>query len=295
MRVVPGSITGWWRQVTEYWALSKPRIWMVFAVEGAVGSMLAWAPPMPFPWVRVSAVILVMAWGAAGAEALTNVLDLAMDRVMQRTHTRPLPSGAVRPASAVVFGLVCIAFSLTTSAFLGLIPLLFVALGLIDNIVIYSALSKRFSPWSIVLGSGSGAIPIWVGFSALKVPISLNAWLLGVVILCWIPVHIWSVAWAYRDDYARAGVPMAPVVWSAATFRRSWYGALALLGIMSGLFAVRSLPLWLASAVILATFLIGFGGYRWVLNPTAIGARRIFGAINGYLVGFLLLIIVSRL
>ncbi len=288
-------MTNWQRKVTCYWTLSKPRIWTVFAVEAWVGSMLAWAPPVPFPWVRVLAVILAIAWAAAGAEALTNVQDLSMDRIMQRTHSRPLPTGLVHPSSAVVFGLVCIAFSLATSALLGFIPLIFVFLGLIDNVLIYSALSKRFSPWSIVLGSGSGAIPIWVGFAAVKLPISLNAWLLGSLVLCWIPVHIWSLAWAYQDDYARANVPMAPVVWSPTTFRRAWYGALAVMGIISGFFAFRSFPPLFVAVVIIATLLVCFWGYRWAMNPTVKGAHRVFGATNLYLVGLLLLVIVIRL
>lgn len=80
-------------KVATYWVFSKPRIWMVFALEGLAGSLLAWSDSRAFPWFSVAAGVVTIALAAAGAEALTNVLDRSMDSVMPRTRSRPLPRG----------------------------------------------------------------------------------------------------------------------------------------------------------------------------------------------------------
>jgi protoheme IX farnesyltransferase len=282
-------------KVATYWTFSKPRIWIAFALEALVGSLLAWSASGAFPWVVVMVGIMAIVLAAAGAEALTNVLDRAMDAVMQRTRTRPLPSGTITPTAAVVFGLVCVGASLGLGGFLGPIPLMFLVLGLIDNVVIYSALTKRTTPWSIVLGAGSGAVPVWVGFSALRLPISLSAWLLGVVVMCWIPVHIWSLAWAYREDYARADVPMAPVVWAPRTFQRAWYGALILMMAATVTFSAVALPSIPAVIVDGGVGWVALLGLQWGARPTLERARKVFMGVNLYLVGLLVLVIVVRL
>jgi protoheme IX farnesyltransferase len=85
--------------------------------------------------------------------------------------------------------------------------------SLLDNVVVYSALTKRATPWSIVLGSVVGPLTLWAGYGAVSLPISAPALLLGAMVAAWVPVHIWAIATLYKDDYASAGIPMAPVVW----------------------------------------------------------------------------------
>ncbi len=278
-----------------YWNFTKPRIWAVFALEGLAGSMLAKSASEIFPWLPVVTAVLAIALAAAGAEALTNVLDRNMDAVMRRTHTRPLPRGTITPRSAVVFGFVCVGASLSLGAVLGAIPLLFLLIGLIDNVIIYSALAKRTTPWSIMLGAGAGAIPVWVGFAVVRLPISLSGWLLGVVVLCWIPVHIWSLAWACREDYARADVPMAPVVWSPKTFQRAWYAALVLMLGATMTFAAVALGQVAGLIADGAAAVVALLGAQWAVWPTTKHARLVFQTVNAFLAGLLLLVIVIRL
>lgn len=281
--------------VRTYWNFSKPRIWLIFVLEGLAGSALAWHASGVFPWFWVGVAMMAIALAAAGAEALTNVLDRSMDAVMLRTRMRPLPRGTITPRAAVVFGLMCVGVSLGLGWALGAIPLLFLVIGLIDNVIIYSALAKRTTPWSIVLGAGAGAIPIWVGFAAVRLPISLSGWVLGGVVLCWVPVHIWSLAWAYREDYARADVPMAPVVWEPKTFRRAWYTALILMTAATVTFsalALSGIPAVIADG---GVGLVALLGAQWAVRPSVGRARRVFRAVNLYWVGLLLLVIGVRM
>ncbi len=97
-------------------------------------------------------------------------------------------------------------------------PLLFLGFALLDNVVVYSALTKRSTPWSIVLGSAVGPLTLWAGYAAVSVPVSAPALLIGATTAAaWVPVHMWAIATLYRDDYAATGLPMAPVVWDPAT------------------------------------------------------------------------------
>lgn len=127
-----------------YLAFTKPRIWVVFAVEAAAGAMLASPAPGLVSRGLVGAVGAV-ALAGAGAECLTNVIDRSIDARMQRTRNRPLPSGALDVAHATALGLVLVASSLVIGSWLGAVPLGLLLVGLFDNVIIYSALAKRDS------------------------------------------------------------------------------------------------------------------------------------------------------
>ena len=226
-----------------------------------------------------------IALGAIGAEAVTNVIDRNIDSLMQRTKCRPLPSGAIGCGEALALGMITIAASLTLAGSLGALPLLLIAIGLLDNIVVYSLLSKRTTPWSIVLGSISGGVPVWAAFAAVRLPISAAGWLLGVLVMVWIPLHIWSIAYMYADDYRLAGVPVAPVAWS----RRRFTSALAAASVLMLLIAIvannliwsgEAIPLLLAdlAAAAMLAFTIGFAR-----KPSEQGAKKLFMACNVYL------------
>ncbi len=268
-----------------YWQYTKPRIWLLFTLEGIVGAMLAWHHTGTFPFAGVLGAAAMVALGAIGAEAFTNVIDKDIDSRMERTKSRPLPAGLITPAGALLFGSIAIVGSLVVAGLFGPVPLLFIAIGLIDNIVIYSLLSKRTTPWSIVLGSISGGVPVWAGYAAVRLPISPVAWLLGALVMAWIPLHIWSIAYAYADDYASAGVPMAPVAWSQRQFGMALVAASALL------FAVALLGdalIWKGNIAIMiiadlaAAGVIGSAA-KFARRPTVKQGKQVFMACNIYL------------
>jgi protoheme IX farnesyltransferase len=199
-----------------YFSFVKPHIDATFVLVGVTGSLLARMRSGSLPPGRLLGVVAAIAFLSAGAECWTNLVDRDIDAVMRRTARRSLPAGAISVRGASIVGTVLTVAGLGTAASLGMLPFLFLTFALINNVVVYSLLTKRSTPWSIVLGAAVGPLTLWAGYTAISVPMSMAAVLLGAMVAAWVPVHIWAIATRYRDDYARAGVPMAPVVWSSS-------------------------------------------------------------------------------
>jgi protoheme IX farnesyltransferase len=201
--------------LSTYFSFVKPHIDATFVLVGVTGSLLARMRSGSLPPGRLLGVVVAIALLSAGAECWTNLVDRDIDAVMRRTARRSLPAGAISVRKASILGAVLTVAGLTIAGFLGLLPFLFLTFALINNVVVYSLLTKRSTPWSIVLGSAVGPLTFWAGYTAISEPISAAAVLLGAMVAAWVPVHIWAIATRYRDDYTRAGVPMAPVVWTS--------------------------------------------------------------------------------
>ena len=213
--------------LATYASFVKPHIDVTFVLVALTGSVLAGAGGGAVPgWTLLGVAAAVAALGA-GAECFTNLIDRDIDSAMPRTAGRALPTGRISVRQAAALGAGLTAAGLAIGAGLGLFPFVFLLLAIIDNVVVYSALTKRATPWSVVLGAPVGSLVLWAGYTAVGRPLSGSAWLLGGAVAAWVPVHIWSIASRYRDDYSRAFVPMAPVVW-----RR---GALALASLAAAL------------------------------------------------------------
>jgi protoheme IX farnesyltransferase len=147
--------------------------------------------------------------------------DADIDAVMTRTSNRPIPQRRIAPGEALAFGIVLAAFSVAT---LGLLVSWFAA-GLLAftvffYVVIYTAWLKRSTPQNIVIGGAAGAFPPMIGWAAATGGISLEPWLLFLIIFFWTPPHFWALSLTRTDDYARAGIPMLPVVAGAQETRR---------------------------------------------------------------------------
>lgn len=198
-----------------YFRFTKPKVWGLLVFVGVVSALIA-IPAFNLRYLLLlAAVILALAAGSAGAESLTNYLDRDIDSRMLRTNRRPMVTGEVTPASAIITGFVLIAISIAIPLVMGrFIAAGFMAAGEIDNVFIYSYLLKRKTPWSVILGGFSGGVPVLVGWYMISNFASFIPWFLFSLVIVWIPIHIWSLAYMYHDDYARAGVPMLPVVYS---------------------------------------------------------------------------------
>jgi protoheme IX farnesyltransferase len=132
---------------------------------------------------------------------------------MDRTRGRPLPGKRIHPPEkALVWGLFLASFSLALSLALSPLSALWMFVGLFDNVVIYSLLAKRRSCTNILLGSLSGGMPALFGWAAVRGDLTWTPVLISLLVITWTPNHIWNLAIRYRDDYARANVPMLPVV-----------------------------------------------------------------------------------
>ena len=201
--------------VRNYYELTKPKIWylLVFTTFGSAltASLLFNIPIRPLTWILL---IGGVAAGYAAADTLTGYNDRDIDAIMDRTRGRPIPSGRVSPKNALIFGLILTAISLVFSWFINIWTFALMAFGLFDNILVYSKWLKRRSKMNIILGGFSGGAPAMIGYVAVTTQhIEIGLIMAGLVFL-WIPTHIWSLALHVKKDYAKAGVPMLPVVYN---------------------------------------------------------------------------------
>ena len=197
----------------NYFELTKPKIWylLVFTSFGSAvtASLLFHISVQPLTWMFLLGGV---AAGSAAADTLTGYNDRDIDAIMERTKGRPLPSGRIVPKHALVFGLILAGISLVLAWSVNIWAFILLALGLFDNIIIYSKWLKRKSQLNIILGGFSGGAPALIGYVAVTTQhIELGLVMAGLVFL-WIPTHIWSLSLHVKKDYKKAGVPMLPVV-----------------------------------------------------------------------------------
>lgn len=198
-----------------YIEYSKPKVWWLLVFTGFTGAIIATTKFTEFNIILIIIAIISVTSGSMGAEGLTNYIDLDMDSIMKRTRNRPLPKGLITKKNALVFGYSLSIFSvLILLIFTKYIASIFMATGIFDNVFIYSYLLKKRSPYSIIYGGFSGAFPVLIGWYTLTLRFSWLPWILFLLVMFWIPVHVWSLAYRYKDDYKNANVPMLPVVYS---------------------------------------------------------------------------------
>jgi heme o synthase len=197
-----------WR---DYVTLTKPRIMILLLLTGFCGLVAA---AHGVPGVRAPAAIAGLALACGGASALNHVLDRDIDRLMgKRTNRRPVAAGRIPAPRALEFGLALTAASFTLLA--STVNVLTAVLALAGNlfyVVIYTRWLKRSTPQNIVIGGAAGAVPPLVGWAAAGHGLGLPAFLLFAIVCCWTPPHFWALALLLKDEYARAKVPMLPVV-----------------------------------------------------------------------------------
>ncbi|SMD30387.1 protoheme IX farnesyltransferase [Picrophilus oshimae DSM 9789] len=202
-------------KLRAYFIYSKPQVWWLLVFIGLIGSILAINSFKSYLIILLLVALVANMTGSMGAEGLTNYIDRDMDSIMERTRNRPLPSGEISEKGAFLFGIILSLFSIfILLIFKRYLAALFMFLGLFDNVFIYSYLLKRRTPYSIILGGFSGAFPVLIGWYTVTDRFSWIPFILFFLVMFWIPVHVWSLAYKYRDDYYRAGVPMLPVVYS---------------------------------------------------------------------------------
>lgn len=197
--------------MAAYVALTKPRIIELLLITTVPAMVLA-ARGWPGTWLLL-ATLIGGTLSAGGANAINNYIDRDIDSVMRRTSRRPLPSHRVEPLAALRFGLVLgLAGFVWLWAFVNMAAALLASASLLFYVFVYSAGLKRTSPQNIVIGGAAGAGPTLVGWAAVTGGLELGAWILFAIVFAWTPPHFWALAVRYRDDYAKAGVPMLPVV-----------------------------------------------------------------------------------
>ena len=212
------------RQVLRaYLALTKPRIIELLLVT-TVPTMLLAARGLP-PLATVLATLVGGSLAAGSANALNCYLDRDIDAVMRRTVRRPLAQHTVSPRAALVFGVTLgvLAVALLWLATNPLSAALTVA-AILFYVLVYTLGLKRRTRQNIVWGGAAGCMPVLIGWSAVTGSLAWPPVVLFGVVFFWTPPHFWALAMRFRDDYARAGVPMLPVLVPAATVARRIVG-----------------------------------------------------------------------
>src|SRR5262245_26805890 len=204
--------------VGDYIALLKPRVMSLVVFTALVGLVIA--PGQMHPVIGFTA-LLCIAIGAGSAGALNMWYDADIDAVMRRTAARPIPRGRIAPGEAAGFGMTLAVFSV---AVLGLLvswlAAALLAFTIFFYVAVYTVWLKRRTPQNIVIGGAAGALPPVIGWAAVTGGISLEPVLLFLIVFLWTPPHFWALSLTRTDDYARARVPMLPVVAGPQQTRR---------------------------------------------------------------------------
>ncbi len=204
--------------VRDYIALLKPRVMSLVVFTGVVGLVVA--PGAIHPVTAVIALIAI-ALGAGASGAINMWYDADIDAVMKRTANRPIPSGKVQPAEALAFGVVISVLSvLIMGSLVNWIAGALLALTIGFYVFVYTMWLKRRTPQNIVIGGAAGALPPVIGWAAVTGDVSLLPFMMFAIIFFWTPPHFWALALYRSGDYAKAGVPMLPVVRGDAETRR---------------------------------------------------------------------------
>jgi heme o synthase len=267
-----------------YVALTKPRIIELLLVT-TVPAMILAAGGLP-PLGTVLTTLVGGTLAAASANALNCYLDRDIDAVMRRTVARPLARHAVSPRSALAFGIVLGAVSIAIMVTTGWLPAVLTAFAILFYVLVYTLVLKRRTAQNIVWGGAAGCMPVLIGWAAVTGSLAVAPVVLFGIVFFWTPPHFWALAMRFRDDYARAGVPMLPVVATPLQVARRIVG-------YTWLTVATSLVLWpLATSWVYGAVALGCGawflaGAHGLLARVRRGAParalRLFHLSNSYL------------
>lgn len=203
----------------DLYVLLKPRVMWLAVFTAAVGIIIA---PIQNNLFLSLIVLICISIGAGAAGVLNMWWDRELDNMMERTSSRPLPNEKISSDDAFVFGL---SLSIFSVMFLGLVSnwlaAFLLALTIFFYLVIYSMFLKKATPQNIVIGGAAGAMPPLIGWVATTGTVSIEPLLLFLFIFLWTPPHFWSLAIITKDDYAKASIPMFPVLYGVEKTRRS--------------------------------------------------------------------------
>ena len=279
-------------RLPDFVALMKPRVMALAVFTAVVGLMIA---PGDLDRVSGCIAILAIAAGAGAAGALNMWYDADIDALMDRTATRPIPRSTVSRTEAFAFGLVLAGGAV---ALLGLstnaLAAVLLAFAIFFYIVVYTIWLKRRTPHNIVIGGAAGAIPPVIGWAAASGQLGLEPFTLFLIVFLWTPPHFWALALNRADEYARAGVPMLPVIAGRAETKRQ-------ILIYSVLLTPVSLLPWLmgfAGTIYGATALVGgtlLVALALQLRRSRVSERRAANRLFGFSILYLFVLFAALL
>jgi protoheme IX farnesyltransferase len=271
---------GWRTKLADYWSLTKPEVNTLVVASTAAGFYLGWRGPMNFLLLfhTLAGTLLI----ASGTATLNQWVEREADARMRRTANRPLPAGRLSPSEALWFGIV---LSVVGGLYLALaVNVLASALALLtlaSYLLLYTPL-KRKTSYCTLVGAFPGAMPPLIGWAAARGSLSLEAWILYAILFIWQFQHFLSIAWMYREDYARAGLLMLPTddPQGRAAARQILVTSLALL-------PVSLIPTWLGQmgmiyffgALVLGSVVLFFGASTARVRSNVLAKRLLMATV----------------
>jgi len=247
--------------VGDYMELMKPRVMSLVVFTAFVGLLVA--PGHIHPVLGLTA-LLCIAVGAGAAGALNMWYDADIDAQMARTAARPIPAGRLMPGEALAFGLTLAVGSVVVLGLLvDVIAAALLALTIAFYVVVYTMWLKRTTPQNIVIGGAAGALPPMIGWAAATGGVAIEPFILFLIIFFWTPPHFWALSLYRKEDYARAGIPMLPVVAGDRETRRQIL-----------LYTLILAPLGAAP------WMLGYAGLSYGVAASAAGAGMIVLALR---------------
>ena len=291
LRTLPATRAG--QVAADYVSLTKPRIVELLLVT-TVPAMLVAAGG----WPGTGLLVATLVGGAAvsgSAHATNMVVDRDIDALMSRTAHRPMPSGRISPAGGLTFAAgLLVGGTVLLSVMAGWLAAALTVGAWLWYVGIYTLWLKRRSVQNIVIGGAAGAAPPLIGWAAVTGEVAAPAWILFALVTLWTPTHFWALAVGTGQDYARANVPMLPVVRGPAVAARhgATYAALTVAtALLLPVVGVGGWPLAIGTALLGAWFLRR--ALALVRDPSPPHAWRLFHGSNAFLGAFSLLVAIS--
>ena len=288
-------MTGSAARSRDYVALAKPRLNLLVVASTLVGYAMGSGEPLGF--VRVLGLLLGTGLVAGGASAFNQVMERDLDALMRRTRTRPLPDQRLQPLEGVLFGTAITLIGVLMIVAASNLLAAGVALAtLVIYVAIYTPLKKR-SSFGTVIVAIPGALPPIIGWAAIEGSLSAEAWTLFGIMFLWQLPHFLAIAWMYREDYARAGYPMLPVIEpdGRSTGRQSVLYTAALLPLSLAPTAMHMAgSIYFVGALVLGLVFFWLT-IRFAQTRATREARRVFFASIAYLPLLWILMIADKL
>jgi protoheme IX farnesyltransferase len=281
-------------RAADFVALAKPRLNLLVVASALAGYAMAGGDTSQV--FRLLCTVFGTALVAGGASAYNQILERRADALMQRTRLRPLPDGRLQVGEALLFATALSSFGLATLAVAvnGLSALVALA-TLLSYVVVYTPL-KRVTSFSTVIGAIPGALPPVIGWAAAREELSRGAWLLFGIVFLWQLPHFLSIAWMFREDYARAGFPMLPVLEpdGRSTGRQAiiYSAALVPLSLTPTLIGLTGRAYFIGAFALAAIFMTLV--VKFALSRSRSDARRLFFGSIIYLPLLWILMIANR-
>jgi len=282
--------------LNDYIALTKPRVMSLLLVAAVAGAFLGVAGT---PSIEVLVAVLVGgALASGGAASLNMAYESELDQRMGRTKNRPVAEGRISARTAILFGLLLNAGSFLILALMtNVMAAVLAMVGTVLYFGLYTIILKRTTTQNIVIGGAAGAVPPLVGYAAASGTLDLAAWYLFIIIFFWTPPHFWALAIMIKDDYARAEVPMLPVIRGIEHTSIQILLYTVILSALTIMFGVVSEALGVTylvgSALLCAAF--GWHAYALIKAPDKPAATRLYKYSLLFLALFFVLVMVDSI